>query len=111
MINFSKICSNDLQPKKIKSGKKNNLKKQNLLVESKSGTATLSVLTNNPLKVKASMLDTSITGALTQKEHGTKAGELKKKVFNVNERTGEVREVDPNAKPKKKGPDLGFDLE
>ena len=68
----------------------NSLRKQNLVVESKSGTATLSVLTNNPLKVKAAMLDTNITSALTAKEHGTRAGELRKATYVQDPRTGEI---------------------
>lgn len=87
-------------------GALNSLKKKSLVVESKGGTSTLSVLTNNPLKVKSAMLDPAITKALTEKERGTKAGSLKKTV--LNDRTGEIHEL---RKGEKKPVDLGFDIE
>jgi DNA-binding MarR family transcriptional regulator len=98
---FLGLSANDVM------GALNSLKKKSLVVESKGGTSTLSVLTNNPLKVKAAMLDPAITKALTEKERGTKAGALKKKTV-LNDRTGEIHEIDRRAKPPA---DLGFDLE
>ncbi len=103
-------------PPNVVLGTLNSLRKQNLVVESKSGTATLSVLTNNPLKVRASMLDSSITTALTNKEHGVKAGSLKKASYSQDMHTGEIRDANApvrntSAQTKKPGIDLGFELD